>query len=87
MRTLEAFRKLRIADFGIGNFGIGNGEAEKADAKCQMADDGCRMGDDGCEVRSGGCGDGESSETTPQAPSDEMSQEDWDYVYSPSRPQ
>ena len=81
MRTLEAFRKLRIADFGIGN-----GEAEKADGKCRMADDGGQMADDGCEVRSGGCGDGESGETTPQAPRDEMSQEDWDYVYCPSRP-
>ena len=51
-----------------------------------MADDRCRTGDDGCEVRSGVCGDRESSETTPQAPSDEMSQEDWDYVCGPSRP-
>src|SRR5208337_2908195 len=34
LRTLEAFRKLRIADFGTGN-----GEAEKADGKCRMADD------------------------------------------------
>ena len=55
MRTLEEFRKLRIADFGMEN-----GEGEKADGKSQMADDGCRTGDDGCEVRSGGCGDGES---------------------------
>ena len=34
MRTLEAFRKLRIADFGMEN-----GEGEKADGKCQMADE------------------------------------------------
>src|SRR5208282_46969 len=54
LRTLEAFRKMRMADFGMGN-----GEAEKADGKCRMADD-------GCEVRSGGCGDGECGETTPQ---------------------
>ena len=61
MRTLEAFRKLRIADFGMEN-----GEGEKADGKCQMADDGCRTADDGCEVRSGGCGDGESGQPTPE---------------------
>ena len=61
MRTLEEFRKLRIADFGMEN-----GEGEKADGKCQMADDGCRTGDDGCEVRSGGCGDGESGQPTPE---------------------
>ena len=57
MRTLEEFRKLRIADFGMGN-----GEAEKADGKCQMADDGCRMGDEQYEVEAGGCDEGQSSE-------------------------
>ena len=63
MRTLEAFRKLRIADFGMEN---GEGR-KKADGKCQgMADDGCRTADDGCEVRSGGCGDGESGQPTPE---------------------
>ena len=68
------------------------------DDRGQMADDGCRTGmtegrwrmrpmaDDGCEVRSGGCGDGESGQPMPQAPSDEMSQEDRDYVYGPSLP-
>ena len=56
------------------------------DDRGQMADDGCRIADDGCEVRSGGCGDGESGQPMPQAPSDEMSQEDRDYVYGPSRP-
>ena len=61
MRTLETFRKLRIADFGMGN-----GEAEKADGKCRMADDRGQMADDGCKVRSGGCGDGESGETMPE---------------------
>ena len=40
IRTLEAFRKLRIADFGMGN-----GEAEKAHGKCRMADDRWRMTD------------------------------------------
>ena len=61
MRTLEEFRKLRIADFGMEN-----GEGEKADGKSQMVDDGCRTGDDGCEVRSGGCGDGKSGQPTPE---------------------
>src|SRR5208283_2667052 len=61
MRTLETFRKLRIADFGMGN-----GEAEKADGKCRMADDRGQMADDGCKVRSGGCGDGASGETMPE---------------------
>ena len=77
MRTLEEFRKLRIADFGMEN-----GEAEKADGKCrvaddrgQMADDGCqvaegdlqvagfelKMGDEQCEVEAGGCDEGQSS--------------------------
>jgi len=51
-----------------------------------MADGKRRMADDGCEVRSGGCGDGESGETAPQAPSEEMSQECWDLVYGPSWP-
>jgi len=59
---------------------------QMADDRGQMADDGCRMANDGCEVRSSGCGDGESGQPTPQAPSDEMSQEDRDYVYGPSRP-
>ncbi len=40
IRTLEAFRKLRIADFGSGI-----GEGEKADGECQMADDRWRMTD------------------------------------------
>ena len=86
--TLEAFRKMRKEEFGTGN-----GEAEKADGNCrmaddreQMADDECQVADDECQVRSSGCGDGESGQPTPQAPSDEMSQEDRDYVYGPSRP-
>jgi len=73
LRTLETLRKMRKEEFGTGN-----GEGEKADGKCQiadgkwqMADDGCPTADDGCEVRSGGCGDGESGETTPQAPSED----------------
>jgi hypothetical protein len=40
LRTLEAFRKMRIADFGMGN-----GEAEKADGKCQMTDGKWQMTD------------------------------------------
>ena len=73
-------------------------EGEKADGGCQMADGKCRRaddsgpmadggrwtGDDGCEVRSGGCGDGQCGETTPKAPSDELSQEDQDDVFGPS---
>jgi len=49
-------------------------------ARCgyRGADGGWRMADGGCEVRSGGCGDGQSGETTPQAPSEEMLQEQWD---------
>ncbi len=60
LRTLEAFRKMRNAEFGLGN-----GEEEKEDGKCrmaddrgqmaddrgQMADDRGQMADDGCEVR------------------------------------
>ena len=38
IRTLEEFRKLRIADFGMGN-----GEAEKAGDRCRMADDRWQM--------------------------------------------
>src|SRR5271157_4826318 len=88
LRTLETLRKMRNAEFGTGN-GEGekaDGKWQMADGKWQMADDGCPTADDGCEVRSGGCGDGESGETTPQAPSEDMSQEDRDHVYGPSRP-
>jgi len=44
-----------------------------SDGGWQMSDGRRRMpdGDDGCEVRSGGCGDGQSGETTPQAPSED----------------
>ena len=76
IRTLEEFRKLRIADFGMGN-----GEAEKADDKMsnggrqKMADDECqvaggdlqvaggelKMGDEQREVQAGGCDEGQSS--------------------------
>src|SRR5271165_764858 len=41
IRTLEEFRKLRIADFGMEN-----GEAEEADGKCRVADDRGQMADD-----------------------------------------
>ncbi len=78
LRTLEEFRKLRIADFGMEN-----GEGEKADGKCQVADDRGQMADDECqvaegdlqvaggepkmgdeqrEVQAGGCDQGKSSE-------------------------
>ncbi len=42
-RTLDALRKLRHADFGIGN-------GEKADGKCQVADGKCQVADDECQV-------------------------------------
>ena len=48
IRTLEEFQKLRIADFGIEN-----GEAEKADGKCQVADDEWQMADDEWQVPEG----------------------------------
>jgi hypothetical protein len=55
---------------------MGNGEAEKADGKCQMADDEWQMasdecqvaggeltmGDEPCEVEASGCDEGQSSE-------------------------
>ena len=45
-RTLDALRKLRNADFGIGN-------GEKADGKCQVADDRGQVANDGCQVAEG----------------------------------
>ncbi len=71
MRTLETLRKMRKEEFGTGN-----GEGEKADAKCQMADDRgqmvndecqvaegeLKMGDEQCEVQEGGCNEGQNSE-------------------------
>jgi len=59
LRTLEAFRKMRNTEFGMGN-------GEIADDKCRMADGKCRMADDRCEVRPGGCAGGESGELIPQ---------------------
>ena len=50
LRTLEAFRKLRIADFGMGN-----GEAEKADDKSRMADDKCQVADDEWQMANDEC--------------------------------
>src|SRR5208337_4817839 len=49
MRTLEEFRKLRIADFAMGN-----GEGEKADGKCQVADDRGQMTDAGWRMAEAG---------------------------------
>jgi hypothetical protein len=51
-----------------------------------MPDGRWRMADGGWEVRSGEGGDGQSGERTPQAPSEEMLQEQWDYAYGPTRP-
>ena len=76
LRTLDALRKLRHADFGIGN-------GEKADGKCQMADDECQVapgelqvaGDKSQnpksprEVETGGCEEGLSSEPMTEASS------------------
>src|SRR5271157_4218086 len=61
-----------------GKCRMADDSGEMADGKCRMADDSGEMADgsgemadDGCEVRSGGCGDGQSGETTPQAPSED----------------
>ena len=82
-REQMADDECQVAD---GKCQVADDRGQMADDGCQVADDGCRMADDGCEVRSSGCGDGESGQPMPQAPSDEMSQEDRDYVYGPSRP-
>src|SRR5271165_3908310 len=47
-RTLETLRKMRKEEFGTGN-----GEAEKADGKCQVAEDRGQMADDGCRIADG----------------------------------
>src|SRR5271165_4803483 len=72
LRTLETLRKMRKEEFGTGN-----GEAEKADGKCQMendecqgADGKCQMADEQCEVKAGGYGDGQSSEPMTEGSSD-----------------
>ena len=48
LRTLETLRKMRKEEFGTGN-----GEAEKADGKCQVAEDRGQMADDGCRIADG----------------------------------
>ncbi len=58
LRTLDTLRKLRNADFGIGNAEKADGKCRAADDKCQMADDewqmasdsGCRAADDKCQM-------------------------------------
>src|SRR5208282_5852699 len=76
VRTLEAFRKLRNADFVMGNGEKADGKCQMADDECQMADDECqvaegelqvaegelKMGDEQCEVEAGGCDERQSSE-------------------------
>ena len=76
LRTLDALRKLRHADFGIGNGEKADGKCQVADDRGQMASDGCqvaegepqvagdelKMGDEQCEVEAGGCDQGQSSE-------------------------
>ena len=75
-RTLDALRKLRNADFGIGNGEKADGKCQVADDRGQMANDGCqvaegepqvaggelKMGDEQCEVQAGGCNEGQNSE-------------------------
>ena len=75
-RTLDALRKLRNADFGIGNGEKADGKCQVADDRGQMANDGCqvaegepqvaggelKMGDEQCEVEAGGCNEGQNSE-------------------------
>ncbi len=46
LRTLDTRRKLRNADFGMGNGEKADGKCRMADGKCQMADDGWQMADD-----------------------------------------
>jgi len=72
-RTLDTLCKMRKAEWGMGN-----GEAEKADGKCQMADDECQVAevellvaDERCEmeVEVCGCDEGQSGELTPEGSS------------------
>src|SRR5271157_5836957 len=69
LRTLDTRRKLRNADFGMGNgekadgkCRMANGRWQMADGKWQMANDECRVADgdlqvaeDGCRVAEDGC--------------------------------
>ncbi len=65
LRTLDALRKLRHADFGIGN-------GEKADGKCQVADGKCQMADDECQEARASCqvapGEPKSPIRSPRSP-------------------
>ncbi len=54
-RTLDALRKLRNADFGIGNGEKADGKCQMADGKCQMADGKCQMADGKCQMADGKC--------------------------------
>src|SRR5271157_2755020 len=54
-RTLDALRKLRNADFGIGNGEMADGKCQMADGKCQMADGKCQMADGKCQMADGKC--------------------------------
>jgi len=76
LRTLDKLRKLRNADFGMGNGEKAGVKCQMADDECQMANDECqvvegelqvaggelKMGDEPCEVEAGGCDEGQSSE-------------------------
>ncbi len=69
--TLEAFRKMRNAERGMGKQKrlMANAECRMADDKGQMANDECqvaegelKMGDEQREVQAGGCDEGQSNE-------------------------
>jgi len=55
LRTLDTLRKLRNADFGMGNGEKADGKCQMADGKCQMADGKCRMADGKCQMADDKC--------------------------------
>src|SRR5271157_4000969 len=71
-RTLDALRKLRNADFGIGNGEMADGKCQMADGKCQMADGKCQMADGKCQMADDECqvapGEPKSPIQNPKSP-------------------
>src|SRR5271165_5688997 len=61
-RTLDALRKLRQADFGIGSGEKADGKCQVAEGEPQVAGGELKMGDEQCEVQAGGCDEGQNSE-------------------------
>src|SRR5271165_7376412 len=61
-RTLDALRKLRHADFGIGSGEKADGKCQVAEGEPQVAGGELKMGDEQCEVQAGGCNEGQNSE-------------------------